>query len=79
MSVIEEQVRPLLAVDRGGIEVVEVREADGAVVVRYLGRCAGCPVLTTTHAKVVTPALLASSPLVRTVEYTILSGEDGVD
>lgn len=72
-------MKPLLAVDRGGIEVVEVREAEGAVVVRYLGRCAGCPVLSTTHAKVVTAALLAASPFVKTVEYTLLSGEDGED
>jgi Fe-S cluster biogenesis protein NfuA len=56
--VLEELVRPLLARDGGGIELVSVSGAD--VVVRLCAGCAGCP-----GAKYTTDAVLV--PLMQTV------------
>ena len=43
--VLDEHVRPMLASDGGGLELVDVREKDGAfeVFIRYRGACMGCP------------------------------------
>lgn len=77
VKVIEEKINPILAVDRGAVEVAEVREDEGVVVVRYTGRCAGCPATPLTHRKVVTSALLAADRSIRKVEYTLLEEDDG--
>ena len=37
-----DEVRPMLAADGGGVELVEVSE-DGKVSVRLKGACGGCP------------------------------------
>jgi Fe-S cluster biogenesis protein NfuA len=76
-KVIEEKINPVLAVDRGAVEVAEVRESEGVVVVRYKGRCAGCPAAPITHSKIVTAALLAADRSIRKVEYTMLEEGDG--
>lgn len=41
---LDEKIRPALAADGGSLEVVDIREAEGAVSVyiRYLGACKGC-------------------------------------
>ena len=41
---LDEKVRPALAADGGSLEIVDIREADGAVnvYIRYLGACKGC-------------------------------------
>jgi len=76
-KIIEEKVNPLLGVDRGSVEVADLREEEGVVVVRYSGRCAGCPALPITHDKVVTAVLLAADRSIRKVEYTLRDPEDG--
>ncbi len=75
-KIIDERINPLLAVDRGSVEVVDVNEQSGLVKVRYRGRCAGCPALSVTHRKVVTAALLAADRTIRKVEYTLLDPLD---
>ena len=40
------QIRPMLEVDGGGVELVDVE--DGVVTVRLLGACGGCPMSTMT-------------------------------
>jgi len=41
---LDEKIRPALAADGGSLEVVDLREAEGAlsVYIRYLGACRGC-------------------------------------
>lgn len=43
--VLDESVRPMLAADGGGVELLDIREADGGleVVIQYRGACMGCP------------------------------------
>ncbi len=41
-KVLEEQVRPKLAADGGGIDLVDVRD-DNTVVVKLTGACGSCP------------------------------------
>ena len=43
-KVMEDSVRPMLAADGGNVEVVDMKERDGGVVVyiSYGGACAGC-------------------------------------
>lgn len=73
---VDETINPLLAVDRGSMEVVDVDERTGVVRVCYRGRCAGCPALAITHRKVVSAALIAADRAVTRVEYTLLEKED---
>jgi NifU-like protein len=44
-TVLDEKVRPSLTKDGGDIEVVDMKEADGAieVFINYVGACRGCP------------------------------------
>ena len=46
--VIDDEVRPALAMDGGGIELVDV--VDGVVTVRLQGACRGCPAARITLA-----------------------------
>ncbi len=41
-KILSEQIAPRLAVDGGGIELVDVTD-DGVVKVRLRGACSGCP------------------------------------
>jgi Fe-S cluster biogenesis protein NfuA len=75
--IVEEKINPVLAVDRGSVEVVEVRQDEGVVVLRYRGRCAGCPAAPITHKKIVTGALVSADRSIRKVEYTLFGGDDG--
>jgi NifU-like protein len=47
-KVLDEKVRPSLAKDGGNVEVVDMKEVDGAthVFIRYSGACKGCPSAT---------------------------------
>jgi NifU-like protein len=47
-KVLDEKVRPNLLHDGGNIEVVDMKETDGAteVYIKYLGACQGCPSAT---------------------------------
>ncbi len=41
------RIRPYLAADGGGVELVDVSD-DGTVKVRLIGACGGCPMATVT-------------------------------
>mgnify|MGYP001057152069 CR=1 FL=1 len=41
------KIRPYLAADGGGVELVDVSD-DGTVKVRLMGACSGCPMSTMT-------------------------------
>ncbi len=45
-KVLEEQVRPMLALHRGNVDLVSFK--DGIVYLRLLGTCKGCPLSTLT-------------------------------
>ncbi len=44
-SVLEAEIKPILAQDGGSMEVVDIKEEDGSTIVyiHYLGACQGCP------------------------------------
>jgi len=44
-KVLDEEVRPILIMDGGNVEVLDMKEHDGAteVFLSYMGACAGCP------------------------------------
>lgn len=65
-KVIAEQVRPLLRADGGDISVDRVGD-DGAVYVRFLGRCAGCPGAAFTLSQLVERCLIDEVEHVRRV------------
>ncbi len=48
VKVLNEQVRPGLQRDGGGIELVNVDEEKGEVQVKLTGACGGCPMATMT-------------------------------
>lgn len=43
-EVIDENIRPMLAMDGGNMEIIDIKENDDYVdvYIRYLGACAGC-------------------------------------
>ncbi len=61
------QIRPALNQDGGGIEVVEVDEANGIVRVRLQGACVGCPMSQVTLKMGVEAALQDALPWVKEV------------
>lgn len=66
-KVLAEEVRPMLSMHGGGVELVEVTE-DGTVKVRLTGGCCGCPSSQATITQVVESALKAKFPQVNKVE-----------
>ena len=48
-KILDNDIRPMLANDGGSLEVLDIKEEDGKVIVyiRYLGACMGCPSATT--------------------------------
>jgi Fe-S cluster biogenesis protein NfuA len=48
VSVIIDKVKPALEADGGGIELVDVLENEGVVLVNLTGACHGCPMSTMT-------------------------------
>jgi len=65
------QVQPLLAIDRGRVELRKVDPVAGRVVLRYSGTCAGCPGLSVTHEQVVVPLLRRAFPAIAEIEASI--------
>ena len=49
VAVLETQVRPLLAVHGGGVELIEVTPA-GEVRLAFVGACCGCSLKSVTYA-----------------------------
>jgi len=66
-KVLDEKVAPRLAMDGGGIELVDVTE-DGTVRVRLRGACHGCPGARLTLQMGVEKLLKSSLPGVRAVQ-----------
>lgn len=48
-SVIDEHIRPMLVMDGGNLEVLDIKDSDGNIdiYIRYLGACAGCATSST--------------------------------
>lgn len=65
-QVIDNEIKPMLAMHGGSVELVEVT-ADGTVKVRLQGACAGCPGARATLRGVVEQALKAKLPAVKEV------------
>lgn len=65
------QIRPLLAIDRGTVDLRKTDAAAGRVVLRYSGTCAGCPGLSVTHEQIVVPLLRRAFPAIIEIEASI--------
>ena len=65
-KVIDEKVKPHLAVHGGDIELVDVK--DGVATVKLRGSCIGCPMATMTLKYGVEKELLAAVPQIKRVE-----------
>ena len=66
-KVLDEEVRPMLSMHGGNIELVEVTDED-VVRVRLTGGCAGCPAAQMTLVNVVENAIKSKLPQVKRVE-----------
>ncbi|MBN1761862.1 MAG: NifU family protein [Methanomicrobia archaeon] len=64
-EVIEKEIKPLLALEGGSIELVSVD--DGVVKVQLQGACAGCPMSQFTLVNFVEATLKARIPEVKKV------------
>lgn len=76
------QVRPFLATHGGDVELLEVDEAAGAVRLRLLGTCDGCPSSSVTLQTAVEGAIAAAAPevtIIDVVEPSVSSGEADAD
>jgi len=62
-----ETIRPMLQVDGGDVELVEVT-TDGIVKLRLTGACGGCPMSTYTLRMGIERRLKEAIPEVKTVE-----------
>lgn len=65
-KVIDEKIRPRLAADGGGIDLVEIKD-DNTVVVRLTGACGGCPFSQMTLKAGVEAALKMDFPEIKEV------------
>ena len=68
------RILPILAVDRGRVELAHSDEAAASVVLRYGAGCAGCPGLGVTHSSIVEPLLRREFPAVVVVD-ALIEGE----
>ena len=66
-KVLDEDVRPVLAMDGGSVELVEITE-DGIVKVRFTGGCAGCPMAQQTLLGIVEKSIKSRIPEVKEVK-----------
>ena len=66
-KVLAENVRPMLSMHGGGVDLVEVTE-EGTVKVRLTGGCSGCPSAQATLVGVVENAIKSKVPQVKKVE-----------
>jgi Fe-S cluster biogenesis protein NfuA len=67
-KVLDEHVRPGLAMDGGGVDVIDWIEATGTVKVRLTGACGGCPMSQLTLQMGVERTLKEYIPQVKKVE-----------
>lgn len=66
-KILTEEVRPMLAMHGGDIELIDVTN-EGIVKVRLTGGCAGCPGARMTLTSVVENAIKPKAPWVKKVE-----------
>lgn len=66
-KVLNEEVRPMLSMHGGGIELVEVTD-EGTVKVKLTGGCMGCPSAQMTLTGMVEGAIKAKVAQVKKVE-----------
>jgi Fe-S cluster biogenesis protein NfuA len=66
-----ESVRPMLGHHAGDVELLDLDEAAGAVFLRLLGSCDGCPSSTVTLQNAVYKAIVEAAP-----EISIIDVED---
>jgi len=66
-KILEEKVRPFLAMEGGSVELVEVTE-DNVVKVRLTGACRGCPMAQLTLKSLVENILKSYVPQIQRVE-----------
>jgi Fe-S cluster biogenesis protein NfuA len=66
-SVLYEEISPRLQQDGGGVELVEINEAEKTVTVRFLGACRGCPMSQMTFAGAVQRTLKQRIPEINQV------------
>ncbi len=62
-----DKVRPALQADGGGIELVDVLEDEGVVLVNLTGACNGCPMSTMTIKGYVEQTIRAEIPEINEV------------
>ncbi len=66
-KILAEEVRPVLSMHGGGVELMEVTP-EGTVKVRLTGGCCGCPSAQMTVIGVVENAIKSKIPQVKKVE-----------
>ena len=66
-KVLEEEVRPILAMHGGNVELIGVTD-EGVVKVKLTGGCAGCPAAQMTVVDVVEKTIKSKVPEVKKVE-----------
>jgi len=66
-KVLEEEVKPMLSMHGGDVELIEVTD-EGMVKVRLTGACVGCPAAQMTLVGVVEDAIKSKVPQVKKVE-----------
>ena len=67
-KVLNEFVRPKLAVDGGNVELIDVDEKNGIVKIRLVGSCASCPMSGLTFLSLVEATIKQRVPEVKIVE-----------
>jgi len=67
LEVVEKEIKPMLFMEGGSIEVVDVNENEGIVKVRLLGACGTCPMSMITLTAFVERTLKSKIPDVKKV------------
>ena len=67
-KVLKEQVRPILGEHGGSVEVVDVDEERGRVVLKMVSACASCPMAMQTMRNLIEPILRENFPDIQQVE-----------
>jgi len=66
-KILEEKVKPFLAMEGGSVELVEVTE-DNVVKVKLTGACRGCPMAQLTLKSLVENIIKSHIPQIQRVE-----------
>ena len=66
-KVLEEKVRPMLAMDGGSVDLVSADEKTGEVQISFTGRCAGCPMAHMGTLNFIKDTLMGEIPEVKLV------------